>query len=159
MPATRKVLRVCCTSQSTRKETTRLPPLHRVAIIANVCPLFRIQSGPLFVMCASRQARVSIFFVLSRLSVWLLCSFCRLVIGVLRSLAPNLIRFQNIVHYVGCHPTKGHEANFTLRVFFAPTNFTLSEYLASKHFGDSACFGLQNLRDSANLLKILFKVT
>ena len=37
--------------------------------------------------------------------------------------------------------------HFTLRVFFATTNFTLSAYLASKHFGDSA-----------NLLKILFKV-
>lgn len=58
---------------------------------------------------------------------------------------------------VGC-PTKGHDVNLTLRVFFAPTNFTLSEYLASKHFGDSACFGSKNLRDSANLLKILFKV-
>ena len=49
---------------------------------------------------------------------------------------------------VGCS-TKGHDVNLTLRVYFAPTNFTLSEYLASKHFGDSACFGLQNLRDSA----------
>ena len=82
-----------------------------------------------------------------------------LVIGVLRSLVPNPIRVQNIVHYVGCHPTKGYDVNITLRVYFAPTNFTLSAYLASKHFGDSACFGLQNLRDSANLLKILFKVT
>ena len=63
-----------------------------------------------------------------------------------------------IVHYVGCHSTKGHEVNFTLRVYFAPTNFTLSAYLASKHFGDSACFGSKNLRDSVNLLKILFKV-
>ena len=34
--------------------------------------------------------------------------------------------------------------------YFAPTNFTLSEYLASKHFGDSACFGSKNLRDSAH---------
>ena len=111
-----------------------------------------------FGKCASRQARVSIFFVFSKLSVWLLCSFCRLVIGVLRSLAPNLIRVQNIVHMVGC-PTKGHDVNLTLRVYFAPTNFTLSAYLASKHFGDSACFGSKNLRDSANLFKILFKVT
>lgn len=158
MPATRKVLRVCCTSQSTRKETTRLPPRHRVAIIANVFPLFRIQSGPLFVMCASRQARVSIFFVLSRLAVWLLCSFCRLVIDALCSLAPNQIWVQNIVHCVGCHPTKGHDVNLTLRVFFAPTNFTLSVYFVSKHSGDSACFDSKNLRDSANLLKILFKV-
>ena len=81
------------------------------------------------VKCASRQARVS----------FLLCS-----------LVPNLIRVQNIVHCVGCHPTKGHEVNFTLRVYFAPTNFTLSAYLASKHFGDSACFGSKNLRDSAS---------
>ncbi len=90
------------------------------------------------------------FFVFSRLSVWLLCSFCRLIIGPLCSLAPNLIRVQNIVHCVGCHPTKGHNVNLTLRVYFAPTNFTLSEYLASKHFGDSACFGSKNLRDSAH---------
>ena len=82
----------------------------------------------------------------------------RLAFLFLRSLAPNLIRGQNIVHCVGCHPTKGHDVNLTLRVFFAPTNFTLSEYLASKHFGDSACFGSKNLQDSANLLKILFKV-
>ena len=41
---------------------------------------------------------------------------------------------------VGC-PTKGHDVNLTLREFFVPTNFTLSEYLASKHIGDSACFG------------------
>ena len=53
---------------------------------------------------------------------------------------------------------KGHDVNLALREFFSPTNFTLSEYLASKHFGDSACFGSKNLRDSANLLKILFKV-
>jgi len=31
------------------------------------------------------------FFMFSKLSVWLLCSFCRLVIGVLCSLARNLI--------------------------------------------------------------------
>ena len=148
-----------CTPQRTRQQTPRLLAWDRVAILVNVCPLLRILSGFLFVKYASRQARVSIFFVLSKLSVRLLCSFCRLVIGVLCSLAPNLIWVQNIVHCVGCHPTKGHDVNFTLRVFFAPTNFTLSEYLASKHFGDSACFGLQILRDSANLLKILFKVT
>ena len=158
LPPPREVLRVRSASQSARNQTPRLPPRHSVAIIANVCPLFRIQSGPLFVMCASRQARVSIFFVLSRLAVWLLCSFCRLVIGVLCSLAPNLIRVQNIVHCVGCHPTKGHNVNLTLRVYFAPTNFTLSAYLASKHSGDSACFDSKNLRDSACLLKILFKV-
>ena len=81
-----------------------------------------------FGKCASCQARVSF---------------------LLRSLAPNLIRVQNIVHCVGCHPTKGHDVNLTLRVYFAPTNFTLSAYLASKHFGDSACFGSKNLRDSA----------
>ena len=46
-----------------------------------------------------------------------------------------------IVHCVGCYPTKGHDVNLTLRVYFAPTNFTLSAYLASKHIGDSACFG------------------
>ena len=91
-----------------------------------------------FGKCASCQARVSF---------------------LLRSLAPNLIRLQNIVHYVRGHPTKGYDVNITLRVYFAPTNFTLSAYLASKHFGDSACFGSKNLRDSANLLKILFKVT
>ena len=62
----------------------------------------------------------------------------RLAFLFLRSLAPNLIRVQNIVHYVGCHPTKGHDVNLTLSIYFA-----------SKHFGDSACFGLQNLRDSA----------
>ena len=90
-----------------------------------------------FVKCASRQARVSF---------------------LLRPLAPNLIRVQNIVHKVGC-PTKGHDVNLTLRVILQAIDFTLSEYLASKHFGDSACFGSKNLRDSANLLKILFKVT
>ena len=114
----------------------KLQAIQQIHISYNVCPFLRILSGYLFFMCASRQARVSF---------------------LLRPLASNLIRVQNIVHYVGC-PTKGHDVNLTLRVYFAPTNFTLSEYLASKHFGDSACLGLQNLRDSANLLKILFKV-
>ncbi len=62
----------------------------------------------------------------------------RLAFLFLRPLVPNLIRVQNIIHCVGCHSTKGHDVNLTLRVYFAPTNFTLSEYLASKHFGDSA---------------------
>ena len=99
------------------------------------------------------------FFVFSRLSVWLLCSFFRLLIGALRSLAPNPIRVQNIVHQVGCHPTKGHEANFTLIKFFSPNNFTLSAYLASKHIGDSACFGSKNLRDSAVLYGCVLSIS
>lgn len=39
-----------------------------------------------------------------------------------------------------------------------PHGLTIRFFIPSKHSGDSACFDSKHLRDSANLLKILFKV-
>ena len=56
----RTLLCLCRSPQSTRDQTPRVPPRHRLAILANVCPLSQISSGFLFVKCASRQPRVSL---------------------------------------------------------------------------------------------------